>query len=34
MRISARRLVEVCYVKFQENLSSSESADGVWQTSR
>jgi hypothetical protein len=34
MRISGRRLVEVCYVKFQENLSSSESADGVLQTGR
>jgi hypothetical protein len=31
MRISAR-LVDVCYVKFQENLSGNESADGVLKT--
>jgi len=31
MRISAC-LVEVCYIRFQENLSSSESADGILQT--
>jgi hypothetical protein len=33
MRISTR-LVEVCYVKFQENLCSSESAVGALQTGR
>ena len=33
MRISAG-LVEVCYVKFQDNLSGSESADGVLQTDK
>ena len=31
MRISTC-LVEVCYIRFQENLSSSESADGILQT--